>query len=629
MTTIKRFWPYGSHGTVGNLLTGIGDIWRDLNSKGIPCFYKGADGYGPIFELLQVGDANGVENVAVWRTTLFDVPNWYAPSPEDAAVEHVAKVLSVLPPEFDKRVWLEIINEPDKDDDDNFPDWDTLEFSDWLGRFMIKAAEILLPQGFKLLGFGYSSGEPELEGDKALIADWETDSMLAYLRLCSINHESLGIALHEYSYKEQSFLGTDPWLIGRFTKLFEICDKHGIKRPKVAITEWGATLWKLPIPEVGLPEMEELANQFYAKHPEILGVAIWNFGEGWNDIRFLAQKYLAPMKAYQERYLLEVEETDPPDPPPVEPPPEEETFEQKLWKVSVERQISHGIQLAPTALQDAIRKDGLTPVHDEAYIGDFPPFMAAEDWTNRAKARRVYYWKDGLVHWFKDPGIYVPPEPPAPEPPPEPPPPSGNAIDLFPYFMPDQGMGLLFEVRFPAGNQQRVQHQRSGNELWITKGTGGINGLSEFEHLKLDDSWIWRGVDTSPGKGRFYHQYEQGKLFARWCKRWMRIGETFVGSGHLVQFYMKGSCSPSSENSGPSTNIIKLAAHHSSKNWFGVEVQDVIELHGSNGEIWYFAKGIGNVGWESPWDQSFISELHNPGSRPNNQREPLCNYTLP
>ena len=633
---IKRYWPYGAHGTVGNLLSGIGDIWRRLNSKGIPCFYKGGDGYGPIFELLQVGDSMGVENVAVFRliTTggeTYDVPNWQAPSPEIAAQEHVEKTLRNLPPEFDKRVWLELINEPDKDDDDKFPDWDTLEFSEWLGKFMLEVARLMLPLGYKILGFGFSSGEPELEGDKAHIADWEVPAMLEYLRLCEQNPDSLGVALHEYSFKETTFLGTDPWLVGRFTKLFEICDKHGIKHPKVAITEFGATLWKLPIPENGLPEMEQLADEFYAKHPEILGVALWHFGEGWGDIRKLAVRYLEPMESFQEAYLLEVEETEPPVEPPIEPPvePPKESFYQELWEYSIKRQIDHGLQLAPTALQEAIRADGFHPVTDEAYTEEFPVFMAAEDWNHRAKARRVYYWENGKVYWFRDPQVWEPPVEPPPTEPPVEPPPSGNAIDLAPYFLPPQEMGTLFEVRFPTGSQQRVQHQRSGEELWITKGTGGIDGKSEFEHLLIDEHWVWRGVDTSPGNGRFYHQYEPGKSLARWCKRWMRVGETFVGSGHLVQFYIKGTCALSSPNSGPDTNIIKLAAHHPAKDWFGVKVQDVIELHGANGEIWYFAKGIGNVGWESPWDSSFISELHDPGSRPNNQKEPLCSYTLP
>lgn len=611
---ITRYWPYGPHGTVGNLLTDISEIWEHLNSLGVPCFYKGADGYGPLFELFRIGDKHGVENVGVWRSTKFDVPNWFAPTPKHAAEEHAQKILTVLPPEFDKRVWLEIINEPDKDEDTNFPDWGSEEFSNWLGQFMVEVAKILLPMGFKVLGFGFSSGEPEL-------GDWEVSGMIEFLELCEENPETLGVALHEYSYKESTFLGTDPWLIGRFTKLFAVCDKFGIKRPKVAITEFGATLWKLPNPDIGVEELLKLADELYALNPEILGVAIWNFGQGWQDIRNIAVNYLKPMfqVAKDYRLVVEVDEDEEEDD---EGEDVAETFEQRLWKYSIKRQIEHGIQLAPTAIQDAIRKDGFHPVSDEAYTDEFPPFMAAEDWQYRTRKRRVYYWHNGKVHWFNDPGTGV-----------IDPPPSGSGIDLAPYFLPPQDYGTLFELRRSDGSQERIQHQKQGNQLFITKGTGGLEGKSEFEHLMVDGSFIYRGVDTSPGGSEFYHQYEVGSTWAKWVKRFMKVGETYVGTGHKVEFFKKGSCSWINDhpNRGEATNIIKLAALHTKFSVNGLTIPDVIELHGSNGEAWFFAKNLGMVGWYSPWNPNgnYVAEIHPPGSRPNNQKESLCSYTLP
>jgi hypothetical protein len=625
---IKRYWPFGPHSAHSSLLTNIGAIWEDLNSRGIPCYHKAVDHYGPIFELMNIGDKHGVENVCVFRMATHksgwnpDVPNWYT-TPKLAAEYHVAQTLKYIPPEFDRRCWLELINETDKDDDDRYPDWGTIAFTNWLAEFMIECAKILLPMGYKVLGFGYSSGEPEQPGDKSPASDWEAEKMLEFLRLCEENHESLGVALHEYSFQPGTFLGSSPWLVGRFLHLFEICDKYKIKRPLVSITEFGESLWSLPSANSGVPELVQLANEFYALNPEILGVALWNFGGDWDGIQKVAVQYLAPMHEIAKTYMLEVEVGE----PPIDPPPKDVRFDQ-WWEMSVQEQTEHGIQLAETGLQNAIRADGFHPVHKEAYWDAQPPMMGAEDWNNRTdpKPRRVYIWWEGKAVWFRDPAIYDPPD--LGDPPPPPPPPNVG-IDLEPYFMPVGEFGPLFELRRSNGSQERVQHQKSGNKLWITKGTGGKDGKSEFEELLILDTWVYRGLDTSPGDGRFYVQYDEGNNYAKWCKRFMKVGETFWGSGHRVQFFHKSNCQPSSPNSGNSTNIITLAAKHDQLEFNSIQVYDVIELHGSNGEKWFFANGIGMVAWESPWNSSSIAELHLPGQRPNNQMESVCNYVLP
>ena len=283
--------------------------------------------------------------------------------------------------------------------------------------------------------------------------------------------------------------------------------------------------------------------------------------------------------------------------------------------------------MAETGLQNAARGDGMHPVTKEMYAEGNPPMIAAEDWENRTnpKPRAVYVWLEGKAVKFNDPDIYDPPD----IKPPDPPPPEPEGIDLFPYFFPFGSYGTLFELRRSDGSQERVQHQREGNVLYITKGTGGKDGKSEFELLKADDQFIYRGLDTSPGNNRFYVQYEPGSDVAKWCKRHMKVGETFFGSGHKVQFFDKNTCQPSAPNSGNSTNIIKLHAIHPSLVFNGITVKDVVELHGSNGEKWFFAKNIGMVAWESPWNSSAVAEIHDPGSRPNNQRESVCSFVLP
>lgn len=197
---------------------------------------------------------------------------------------------------------------------------------------------------------------------------------------------------------------------------------------------------------------------------------------------------------------------------------------------------------------------------------------------------------------------------------PDPPPPVGKPVDLVEYMLPNRGgYGPLFEMRRADGSQARHQTQAGpGGVFYITKGTGGIDGKSEWEELAYDDQYIWRGVDTSPGNGRYYVQYEPGQDMARWTKRYMSVGETWSGAGHQVQFYWKSNCLESSENSGPARNEITLVDAN----------EDRITL--SNGtESWVFTKGLGMTGWSSPWGSSEVSEIHTPGSRPDNVRETI------
>ncbi len=55
----------------------------------------------------------------------------------------------------------------------------------------------------------------------------------------------------------------------------------------------------------------------------------------------------------------------------------------------------------------------------------------------------------------------------------------------------------------------------------------------------------------------------------------------------------------------------------------------MIELGRPGGERFWFARGLGMIGWQSGWNQSYISELHAPGARSNNEKDPICNFQLP
>jgi hypothetical protein len=266
-------------------MNGIGDWVRALDQARIPIFYKSVDNAGPLFEAQELMKVSAVPHTLVYRVTThgqdngieYDVPN-YALEPAVAAAEHWQKHLEKFPPELDPEyIWLETINEVDRNR------------SAWLGEFALETAKLALRDGYRWAAFGWSSGEPEP-------ADWESPAMLDFLELAGQYPDQLAVALHEYSYLESDIGNGYPYLIGRFQELFRICDKHGIPRPTVLITEWGWTYNDLPDVD---PAMEDIswAAWMYSAFPQIRGAAIWYLGPGF-DIADEAQKLISPVTDY-------------------------------------------------------------------------------------------------------------------------------------------------------------------------------------------------------------------------------------------------------------------------------------------------------------------------------------------
>jgi hypothetical protein len=195
--------------------------------------------------------------------------------------------------------------------------------------------------------------------------------------------------------------------------------------------------------------------------------------------------------------------------------------------------------------------------------------------------------------------------------------PASNTVDMLPYL---RGDGRLYEIRHPTGQTETFQTQAEGDWFYQCKN-------SQWEQLYADAEYIWRGADTSPGGGRFYVQFEPGKARARWMPRRMSIGQTWVGPGHFVQFFMKSDCSKSVLNSGNATNRMTFQAYYKKLTWNGVTVDDVVELTNGN-EVWWFARGFGLVAWKSSWGESAIVQVYAPGERPALVREKLCSYQL-
>ena len=200
--------------------------------------------------------------------------------------------------------------------------------------------------------------------------------------------------------------------------------------------------------------------------------------------------------------------------------------------------------------------------------------------------------------------------------------PVGVRRDLEPYL---RGTGVLYEVRNTSGSQERFQTQTKENGIfWQTK-----NSLAE--QLRVSDTYIYRGWDTSPGNGRFYIQQQYGQNEARWLPRYMYPGEEFTVSLY-VQFY-NWDCTESDDNSGDVRNTMRFVDHLDT--WtspFGITLDDVVVIQWVNGgEYYYYARGFGLVAWGRTHDDpstpvaSAISEIHDPGTRPDNIVDlPMC-----
>jgi len=274
----------GFHAGPGGTARGLGAYIRALSRVNVPAVIKSVDDYGICAEALR----ESPDNVTVFRMTGGDLelPDYGLP-PVQAAEEHWARVKAALPPEFDRRTWLEVMNEPDKNR------------ADWLGRFATRIGQLALQEGYRFAAFGWSSGEPEPE-------HWQTPGMLAYLRLASQHPDQLAVALHEYSYDVDNIANQYPALIGRFQTLYRICDAQGIPRPTVLITEWG---WELGrVPPVG-QAMDDIAwaARLYAAYPEVRGAAIWYLGGGYDGIAAEAQRLILPLHYYvwSEYFVIE------------------------------------------------------------------------------------------------------------------------------------------------------------------------------------------------------------------------------------------------------------------------------------------------------------------------------------
>lgn len=288
------FSKMGFHTGGGGNRNGLGEWMRRHDEAGAPFFLKSVWDAGPLLEGQQLSQQSGVPHTLVFRASgnEYDTPNYGLP-PVEAARAHWALHVAAWPPELDPAVvWLETLNEVDKNR------------SAWLAEFALETARLALAEGRRWAAFGWSAGEPE-------VSDWEQPAMLEFLRLVAAHPDQLAIALHEYSYTIEDIGDQYPYKVGRFQQLFAVCDAHGIARPTVLITEWGWEYQHVPTPERALRDVAWAAG-LYAPHPQVRGAAIWYLGPGFGDIANETQRLIAPVLGHNLTTFFAVEATDKP-----------------------------------------------------------------------------------------------------------------------------------------------------------------------------------------------------------------------------------------------------------------------------------------------------------------------------
>lgn len=287
------FSKIGFHTGPGGNAQGIGDYFRKLNAAGVPIFLKSADAAGPVYEVQQIMKANEaagreVPHVLVFRLTdaRYEAPFYNRQlSPEQAGAVSWELNRDSIPKELDKNyVWYETLNEPGRYGDDG-----NLQI-ERLARFSLETAKRAVAEGYRYAGLSWSTGVPEPE-------DWEHPAMLDFLRFAGEHPDQVAVALHEYSLINEDIAAGYPYLVGRFQALFDACDRHGIPRPTILITEWGWEYDDVPEPEVALEHIA-WASWLYAAYPEVKGAAIWYLGPQFGGIANRAQRLIAPTGDY-------------------------------------------------------------------------------------------------------------------------------------------------------------------------------------------------------------------------------------------------------------------------------------------------------------------------------------------
>ena len=387
-----------THCGMGGNHNGLGAFLDQLVAAGFKPWLKSVDSYGPLIDATRRGGTGVFRLSTAGQGTGFDfdVPNYHG-DPAAVATTHWAATRAKLPPEFDKaNVWLEVINEVDKNQ------------AEFLGAFALYIARLANADGVKVLMFSFSSGEPEPEF-------WEEPNVLEYLRYCEENPSMAGVALHEYNYGHRPYAEVYPHHVGRFQWLYDACDRHGITRPRVAITEWGFSQDGVPTWEEGGAYARDCFG-LYSRYA-IDGAALWCL-QAWhanvpNQANAFMKKSMGPWMASVGPQAGD--RNTPLDPAYFEPQ-QQQTLEQAIWEFGIANQAID--TNADAAIEKAIGRDGLFQIGDEKWMRHEGESYATQPAYNAANGEKRVYWAKvpdwGSVRWTGEPGPTEPPIDPPP-----------------------------------------------------------------------------------------------------------------------------------------------------------------------------------------------------------------------
>lgn len=305
----KNYFKIGFHGGPGGNHNGIGDYYQTVNNAGRPIMMKSIEHAGHIYEAQQF---NNPDDVLLYRLHK-DLPD-YKYSPKESAKRYWSDYKSKLPAELDySRVILGILNEPAKwfggphqDDvrpyeehrqpmrwNENTREW-VVDNCEWLAEFCLEISIHMVSDGYKGSFLGWSSGEPEP-------FQWEGEKMLEFLQKASQYPDEIFIDLHEYSYTtDYLYRPENLSLVGRFTKIFEVCDRYSIPRPSIVISEFGWTHRDAPNPEVAMEHIKK-ASEFYAQYPEVKGLYLWCLNDWIGKINNDIQRLIKPVANFASK----------------------------------------------------------------------------------------------------------------------------------------------------------------------------------------------------------------------------------------------------------------------------------------------------------------------------------------
>lgn len=301
----------GFHFGSNSYATGYGDYIRALDQAGIPATVMsvGGEGLGDIIS--QWDNGSTVEHTAVVRCLSHnDVPLYDYPI-DTAVADWLARYIPKIGPDVKKyhqRIITKHGNELDKNK------------IQWLADFYTALHPALLQAmgwtNHRICVFNFASGEPDYD-------DWE--SILPFLKLAGENPDKFVIGVHEYSYSMADIFNAYPYLVGRcWSHLYDVCDKHSIHRPDIAIHEFGWRDIDAPDPSLAMKHVDGAMRMYAEKCGDnFLGAGIWTL-QAWQDsgINRKIQKLIAPVTQLSlSQWYDAPDEVIPPD-PPVEPPPQ-------------------------------------------------------------------------------------------------------------------------------------------------------------------------------------------------------------------------------------------------------------------------------------------------------------------